>query len=168
MVPAGTATEDGLMQTTLETSTDLLAEHRVPWVTGPVVVGFDGSDSALRGLELIAGAMADSARLIVAVVEPQVHSRGLLGEPLLQPRLTPGELLDSVRKRLETHDRRLRLQTRHVKGDPAAVLVDIASHERAVLLVVGGCGHDFEARVLLGSVAERVVRLAHCTVLVVR
>jgi hypothetical protein len=80
----------GLMQTTLETSNDLLAEHRAPWVTGPVVVGFDGSDSALRGLERIAGAMADSARLIVVVVEPQVHSRGLLSAPLLQSRATPG------------------------------------------------------------------------------
>jgi nucleotide-binding universal stress UspA family protein len=168
MVPAGTGTEDGLVQTALDTSDDPLAEHCAPWVTGRVVVGFDGSDSALRGLELIAGAMADSARLIVVVIEPQVHCRGLLSEPLLQPRVTPGELLDCVRKHLETHDRRLRLQTRHVKADPPAVLVDIASHERATLLVVGGSGHDFEARVLLGSVAERVVRHAHCIVLVVR
>jgi nucleotide-binding universal stress UspA family protein len=137
-------------------------------ITGPVVVGFDGSASAGRALEFVAAAMADSARLLVVAVEPQVHSRGLLTEPLLRARVEAAELLDIARSRLGSLTERIRLETIPLAGDPAAALVEVARDARATLLVVGGRGHDFEARVLLGSVAERVVQDAPCNVLIVR
>jgi nucleotide-binding universal stress UspA family protein len=142
--------------------------HDQPAITGPVVVGFDGSASAGRALEFVAAAMADSARLLVVAVEPQVHSRGLLAEPLLRARVDAAELLDLARSRLGSFAERIRLETIPLAGDPAATLVEVARDARATLLVVGGRGHDFEARVLLGSVAERVVQDAPCNVLIVR
>jgi len=144
------------------------AEQELARLTAPVVVGFDGSASAIRGLELVARAMAPPTRQPVDTVEPDVHSRGLLAEPLLAPRGNSDEPLNVARSRLRAYDDRLRLETFALSGDPATVLVDVARDERAKLLVVGGRGHDFEARVLLGSVAARVVELAPCDVLVVR
>jgi nucleotide-binding universal stress UspA family protein len=142
--------------------------HREPAIAGPVVAGFDGSASAGRALEFVAAAMAPSARLLVVAVEPQVHSRGLLAEPLLRPRAGSAELSDLARQRLGSLAERIRLETIATAGDPAAVLVELAREARATMLVVGGRGDDFEARVLLGSVAERVVRDAPCDVLIVR
>lgn len=139
-----------------------------PAIAGPVVVGFDGSASAGRALEFAAAAMADSARLLVVAVEPQVHSRGLLAEPLLRPLVDTTELLDLARSRLGSQAERIRVETLSLAGDPAAALVEVARDTRATLLVVGGRGHDFEARVLLGSVAERVMQDAPCNVLIVR
>jgi nucleotide-binding universal stress UspA family protein len=83
-------------------------------------------------------------------------------------RVESAELLDVARRRLGRQAERIRLETIPAAGDPAAVLVEVAGDVRATLLVVGGRGDDFEARVLLGSVAERVVRDAPCSVLIVR
>jgi nucleotide-binding universal stress UspA family protein len=53
-------------------------------------------------------------------------------------------------------------------GDPAASIVKDAEARRASLIVVGSHGRTGISRVLMGSVAERVMRMAHCPVLVVR
>lgn len=53
-------------------------------------------------------------------------------------------------------------------GKPAAVILRTAERLGAGLVVVGTVGHTGFDRVLLGSVAEAVVRAAHCSVLVVR
>jgi nucleotide-binding universal stress UspA family protein len=156
------------MPTAIEPAPTRPNHHRQPAIAGPVVVGFDGSASAVRALEFVAAATADSARLLVVAVEPQVHSRGLLAEPLLRSRIESEELLDVARSRLGPLAERIRLETIALAGDPAAVLVEVARDARASLLVVGGRGDDFEARVLLGSVAERVVQDAACNVLIVR
>jgi nucleotide-binding universal stress UspA family protein len=153
---------------TTEPSPTRPIHRQQPAIGGPVVVGFDGSASAGRALEFVAGAMADSARLVVVAVEPQVHSRGLLAEPLLRPQVEAAELLDIARCRLGSLAERIRLESISMAGDPAAVLVEVARDAGATLLVVGGRGDDFEARVLLGSVAERVVQDARCNVLIVR
>jgi nucleotide-binding universal stress UspA family protein len=52
-------------------------------------------------------------------------------------------------------------------GDPAAILLEAARDAHADLIVIGRRGRDFAARVLLGSVAQRVVSQASCDVLVV-
>ena len=51
---------------------------------------------------------------------------------------------------------------------PAAAIVDYASRERIDLIVTGTNGRGGVAHLLMGSVAERVVRTAPCPVLTVR
>ena len=53
-------------------------------------------------------------------------------------------------------------------GDPGRVITDLASELGADLIVIPSHGRTGMKRLLLGSVAERVVRLAHCPVLVLR
>jgi universal stress protein A len=53
-------------------------------------------------------------------------------------------------------------------GIPYEEIVDLATDELADLVVIGTQGRTGIAPVLLGSVAERVVRLAPCPVLSVR
>jgi nucleotide-binding universal stress UspA family protein len=53
-------------------------------------------------------------------------------------------------------------------GDPAEVLIDVARHEAADILVVGPRGRSRVTDILLGSVARKVARHAACSVLVVR
>jgi len=54
------------------------------------------------------------------------------------------------------------------RGEPYAEIVRRAEAWGATLLVVGSHGRTGLSRMLLGSVAERVVRYAHCPVLVLR
>ena len=51
---------------------------------------------------------------------------------------------------------------------PVPALVDLASEVSADLIVIGTRGHTGLKHVLLGSVAERVVRTAPCPVLTVK
>jgi len=53
-------------------------------------------------------------------------------------------------------------------GDPGLSITDYAKDHGADLIVISSHGHTGLTRLMLGSVAERVVRLAHCPVLVLR
>jgi nucleotide-binding universal stress UspA family protein len=60
------------------------------------------------------------------------------------------------------------VETRAVLGDPFWEICQAAEQEPADLIVTGSHGRTGLAHVLLGSVAERVVRHASCPVLVAR
>lgn len=53
-------------------------------------------------------------------------------------------------------------------GEPAHGIADYAQEKKAELIVIPSHGRTGITRLLIGSVAERVVRLAHCPVLVLR
>ncbi|QDU98897.1 universal stress protein [Lignipirellula cremea] len=53
-------------------------------------------------------------------------------------------------------------------GDPGHMIADYAQEHEADLIVIPSHGRTGLKRLLIGSVAERVVRLAHCPVLVLR
>lgn len=61
-----------------------------------------------------------------------------------------------------------RLTTNVVFGSPAAAIVEYARENAMNLIVMGTHGRGVMAHLLLGSVAERVVRTAECPVLTVR
>ena len=60
------------------------------------------------------------------------------------------------------------VETRVVVGETVSEICQVATQEQADLIVIGSHGRTGLSHVLLGSVAERVVRHAPCPVLVVR
>lgn len=61
-----------------------------------------------------------------------------------------------------------RIERRWVHGVPFPEIVRVAEELKADLIVIGTHGRGFLAHVLLGSVAEKVVRKSPCPVLTVR
>jgi nucleotide-binding universal stress UspA family protein len=59
------------------------------------------------------------------------------------------------------------VETRYLRGDPAATVVAIANAQAAGLIACGRAGHSFMQRLLVGSVSTAIVRHASCPVLVV-
>ena len=53
-------------------------------------------------------------------------------------------------------------------GNPSAEIIDYSKHNAIDLIVIPSSGRTGLSRFFLGSVAERVVRFAHCPVLVIR
>jgi nucleotide-binding universal stress UspA family protein len=53
-------------------------------------------------------------------------------------------------------------------GEPAAEILEVAKQARADLIVMGTHGRTGLEHALMGSIAERVVRRAHCPVLTIR
>jgi nucleotide-binding universal stress UspA family protein len=67
-----------------------------------------------------------------------------------------------------THPRYAKIIKQVVVGDPGHEIADYAQECGADLVVIPSHGYGIIKHMLLGSVAERVVRLAHCPVLVLR
>ena len=55
-----------------------------------------------------------------------------------------------------------------MRGTPFREIVDLAASQQVDLIVMGTHGRTGLQHILLGSVAERVVRLAPCPVMVTR
>ncbi|REE21439.1 MULTISPECIES: universal stress protein [unclassified Paraburkholderia] len=142
-----------------------------------ILVAIDGSQAAQRALEE-ALKIAEAAQATVTAVFVAEHvaqmvdmSTGLLDE---QARTTASA--EAAMATLE--DARALLQQRKVRGltriidaygeDIASVLCRVADECEADLLVVGTHGRHGIGRLLLGSVAEALLRRASVPVLVVR
>lgn len=76
------------------------------------------------------------------------------------------KLLDGLLEELAAEP--IQVTGRLVQGDPTAEIVRVATDEACDLIVMGTHGRGALEHVLLGSVAERVVRKAPCPVLTVR
>jgi nucleotide-binding universal stress UspA family protein len=76
-----------------------------------------------------------------------------------------GERLESARERLATAGVAANVHTR--RGHASEVIADLAGRLGAQLVVMGTRGNSGLAHVLLGSVAERTLRMAPCSVLAV-
>ena len=68
----------------------------------------------------------------------------------------------------EARKRGITVRTLVRRGAPSAEIVRLASEEHAELVIMGTHGRGGVSRVLLGSVADRVIRTAPCPVLTVR
>ena len=68
----------------------------------------------------------------------------------------------------DVQKQRLRCRTLVKRGAPAQVIVGAAKDAGTDLIVMGTHGRTGLAHMVIGSVAERVVRTAHCPVLTVR
>jgi nucleotide-binding universal stress UspA family protein len=63
---------------------------------------------------------------------------------------------------------RAALKIHVLEGEPAKTITDLAVSEQVDLIVMGTHGRSAVLQIALGSVAEKVVRHAHCPVLTVR
>jgi nucleotide-binding universal stress UspA family protein len=106
---------------------------------------------------------------------PVMGGARLRGGPYVTPR-TWAALEEESRRAARHHLRRLltivskggvRATSLLVDGVPADMIVRAARAQHALLLVVGTHGRTGPRRLLLGSVATKVVALARCPVLIV-
>jgi nucleotide-binding universal stress UspA family protein len=137
-----------------------------------ILVGVDFSDASRRALD---HAIPLCVRLEAELV--LLHSwnpTGWVSDP--ETAEGGGDWLDaaqeSARARLEDWGERARqagarVERRLEPGAASRSLTRVAEEQRPTLTVVGRRGHARLAHVLIGSVSERVVRLASCPVLVV-
>ena len=75
---------------------------------------------------------------------------------------------DAALARVRTMADGVNLETVILEGKPAAEIVKFAAENKSDLIVIGTQGKRGLERLLLGSVAEQVVRSAPCKVLVVK
>jgi nucleotide-binding universal stress UspA family protein len=79
-----------------------------------------------------------------------------------------GEDLGEELNRMEIPDTGNRVERRLEEGDPVLQILRVAEETSCGLIVMGTHGRSGLARLLMGSVAEQVVRKASCPVLTVK
>jgi nucleotide-binding universal stress UspA family protein len=132
-----------------------------------VVIATDGSGSADRavGVALDLAEQFDAAvhALYVVDTEEVESSPGDLGEEMRAALLERGEEATAA-----VAERAGDVSTAVREGRPAAEIIEYAREVDADLIATGTRGRHGEHRLLIGSVAERVVRTAPMPVLTVR
>lgn len=133
-----------------------------------VVVPVDFSDESFAALDTALELVTDPSHLSLIYVLP-----------VLDP-AEPGVIWTTVDDESRRHHAELALAERlgethyvgaktHIAfGDPGHEIADFAQRERADLIVLSSHGRTGLTRLLIGSVAEKTVRLAHCPVLVLK
>jgi len=137
-----------------------------------ILLAVDFSPDSDRAVALTAGLarrLGAHVDVVHALDLPHDHFASLasFGIELEQKiRTHVAEALDAVGVELEKNGIPLTLITR--PGRPSAVIAEVAQESGCQLIVMGSRGRSGLSHVLLGSVAERTLRLAPCAVLVTR
>jgi len=123
------------------------------------------SDAALPHAETLAK-QAGARLLIIHVEEPPLaYGGGELYYGLPEP---SSERILKMLEDVKPTDPQVPFAHRLTMGDPAGEIVRIAGEEGAEMIVLGTHGRTGMTRLLMGSVAEGIVRRAPCPVLVYR
>lgn len=151
---------------------------------GSIVVGLDGSDNAARALDWLMHCLPlpplSEIRLVRAITPPAFlgYTDGILvpaysetialalQQEAEDARATLARTADELTGEEAGAARTTAAEA--LPGDAASILLDAARDHGAALLVVGAHGRAGLERFLLGSVSEKVLRHADCSVLVIR
>jgi nucleotide-binding universal stress UspA family protein len=134
-----------------------------------ILVGYDGSEASERAV----GAAIDLARctdariLVLAVARPPEPATRVEVDAVLddaKEHFNCGFIKIRERARLAE----VNLETQIEVGHPAEHLIHQAELIHAELIIVGRKGTSLFEKLLLGSVSERVIRFAHCPVMVMK
>ena len=132
-----------------------------------IVLALDGSEESGRAIPMATElALRDSARLVIVHVDERIAARGG-GD--IHP--DEAEIQAAVRQQAEELTKQGIQTTVHMRdvmvGGAARPIAEVASEEGADLIVVGTRGHSAVHGVLLGSVTQRLLHLAHQPVLAI-
>jgi nucleotide-binding universal stress UspA family protein len=137
-----------------------------------ILLAVDFSTHSDRAVEVTAGLAARLSAFVDVIhafdfppdYNPYLSALGVELERKIEA--DASERLEVIRKRLEK--RQIRVNTHFRRGHPDAVIADVARQIDCQLIVMGTRGRSGLSHVLLGSVAERTLRAAPCSVLCVK
>jgi nucleotide-binding universal stress UspA family protein len=132
-----------------------------------VVLAYDGSDCAKRALDVLLGLVGADDHVAVIGVAQGVPLFGYAGTlPSPEEERERDRQLAVAEEALAARGISAELAPR--AGDPATAILDAAEKESADLIVMGTRGLGTAERWLIGSVSDKVLHHAHCSVLVAR
>jgi universal stress protein A len=120
-------------------------------------------DAALRFATTLAKESGGSLLIVHVQEAPMAYGGGEMYYGIPEPST---DELTTMLHDVKPTDPSVPVEYRLVTGDPAEAVVQLAEQEAVDLIVLGSHGRKGLSRLLMGSVAEVIVRKAHCPVLV--
>lgn len=134
-----------------------------------ILVGYDGSAQSQKaaGLALSIAEAMDSRVLLFAVARPPEPATSVEVHAVLDD---AKEHYQKDFNRILAHAREkgISIETEIAVGHPAEQIIHRAETGKVDLVVLGRRGTSMFEKWILGSVSERVLRYAHCPVMVIR
>ncbi|GAB4376781.1 MAG: hypothetical protein Kow00121_24570 [Elainellaceae cyanobacterium] len=136
--------------------------------TEQVLVPLDFSDEAFKALRDALAFVGDASHLHVLHVLHKLEPTepGVVWQTLDETTRSKNVERAFYEEFSEPEYRAVQLSI--VTGDPSSEILDYAKTHNISLIVIPSQGRNGIGRFFLGSVAERVIRYAHCPVLVLR
>jgi nucleotide-binding universal stress UspA family protein len=137
-----------------------------------ILMPIDGSDNSLRALDyaFFLAKKADSSVTAIHVIEnpPTVYieSQKLLNDLMSKYRIESAQILDRCKQMAEKKG--VKIETVIVEGDPASNITNYAQKENIDLIIIGSRGLGRFKEMMLGSVSNKVLHHAKCSVLIVK
>ncbi len=131
-----------------------------------ILVPVDFSDASFDAVEVACEIASDESNVIVVHVL-EVHEHHDLLANAVDESKRRNHAQEVLREAFESAKHTL-LDVEIRFGDPGSRIAELAHSRHAELIVMPSRGRTGAKRLLLGSVTERVLRLAHCPVLVLR
>jgi nucleotide-binding universal stress UspA family protein len=152
-----------------------MAGKKSPPLLKTIVVGTDFSVCAARALSFavsLASSQGAKVHVVHVLVEP-VQAFDVAGALPYLDVSTQKEWEDATKKRLaaavaSAEKRGVDASSEFLWGRPSDAIIDSAKRAKASLVVLGTHGRNAFEKLLIGSTAERVVRLCPVPVLTVR
>ena len=123
------------------------------------------SDEALTHASSLASQSGAQLYLLHVTQLPVPYTDGI---PVYSPYAEQVAQDENTLKGVTVPDAKVKCERHHRIGDPAPEILDFAKEHNVDLIVMGTHGRKGLTRLLLGSVAEQVVRKATCPVLTYR
>ena len=139
-----------------------------PFANDTIIVPWDFSDmsrEALKKAVEIAGGATERIEVVHVTPYPSTVEPSIVWGTYTEEEIS-AKLIESFRKEVGDEYQDLNFTARF--GDPGAGIAKFAESKNAGLVVISSHGRRGIPWLLLGSVAERVVRLSPCPVLVLR
>jgi nucleotide-binding universal stress UspA family protein len=136
--------------------------------TKKTVIPVDFSDESIAAIDTALEIASDATEVHVVHVLPEISPSEIgVAWSAVDNETRIRHATQALRERLDSpkYDR---LEFQVEVGDPGHRVAGYAADIRCDLIVVPSHGRRGVSRMLIGSVAERIVRLAHCPVLVLR
>ncbi|MFQ5567903.1 MAG: universal stress protein [Paracoccaceae bacterium] len=135
-----------------------------------ILIANDGSEAAFRALALALDmAQRRGAEVHMVSVAEIPWAPGTREEMIGEKELADHKLADVIeRAKAEASDQGVRLGAHLLAGHPVKAITGFAGEKGFDALVIGHVGHSQVYNMLIGGNAERLVRLAPCTVIVVK
>lgn len=140
-----------------------------------VVVAVDGSDESHKAVELLArNPFKGSVQVTIVTVWPhrrlEASGSSMGGQDRSDARDLVAVKGEELLRRIadEFGKGPYRMATEFLHGDPAVAILDLAARHEAQMIVIGSRGMKAIKRFLLGSVSQKVLVYASCSVLIVR
>ncbi len=136
-----------------------------------VLVAFDGTPLSEKALAHALDVYSDASITVFHVIdyiEESYTAKALVGDETLRKRAQErsAELLAEAEAKADEHDREV--QTASEVGKAADEILEYADTHGIDVIVIGSHGRSGVARMLMGSVAETVMKRASVPVTVVR